>query len=717
MSTTIGNNPFYLGAVDPGLLRAAKTGLASISAGNQVPAYETPIIGAGGMDFWAPTFGQAARDTYAPRTVPTLPTSTTTPAPDPPSYTPGTSSAGSDANVEGAAQGGGTLGGVLGLLDGTALDGATQAFGGLFGNIGDKLAGLLGLNTPEIDISTTDLGLGTPNSGPGAPSRDYVSASVVPVEQEDLSPPEPPAPTPAIGTGQTPAIDIGTTDLGLGTTSNAAGPAANTGAATTGATGQSATDTAQEKAAAAQALANVGQTQTPAIDPGQTPAIDIGTTDLGLGTTSNGPPGKDGDGPPGKDGGGPPGKDGDGPPGKDGEVAGGTGADSSAEQGGYSQGGMVAPNRLLPLAPINAAKAALSNISAHSQGYADGGVVDGSALQGPNPPGPDQGFAALQPGEFVVRKDAAQRPGIAPLLDMINRGVFPRGTIDGNEAQVFVADPRTGGLDPDATARLKVNNLISTVMQEQADPTKPGYSPPSAWSRISPNAVLQAKAAEAMHALMQGNTPGYAAGGPVTPGRLMQAMPGGDDPMQGGGMDDPMAGGAPPPAAPMPMPMGGAGEADDMMPTGQMGEMDVTPQEAAQNLAMLDPQSRQALAQAISDPQVMNAILLILGQPFVPVVQQMAGAPGPLGMVEPDADQMGGQPDGDVDDMMTQPSAMSLAMNPTQTAPLAGPPVAAGMAAPVGAPPPGLAAMRAKMALRNIGGGPQQPQPGMPPQH
>lgn len=50
--------------------------------------------------------------------------------------------------------------------------------------------------------------------------------------------------------------------------------------------------------------------------------------------------------------------------------------------------------------------------------YARGGSVN--KLMGPNPPGPDDGFAGLQRGEFVVRaKEAEKHRG---LLDAINKG-------------------------------------------------------------------------------------------------------------------------------------------------------------------------------------------------------------------------------------------------------------------------------------------------------
>ena len=41
--------------------------------------------------------------------------------------------------------------------------------------------------------------------------------------------------------------------------------------------------------------------------------------------------------------------------------------------------------------------------------YAKGGMVTRDRLIGPNPPGPDEGYAALQSGEVVIPRDKARR--------------------------------------------------------------------------------------------------------------------------------------------------------------------------------------------------------------------------------------------------------------------------------------------------------------------
>jgi hypothetical protein len=55
-------------------------------------------------------------------------------------------------------------------------------------------------------------------------------------------------------------------------------------------------------------------------------------------------------------------------------------------------------------------------------GYAKGGMIRG--LLGPNPKGPDDGFAMVQRGEYVIKKSAVNKYGRG-LLDMINEGKVP----------------------------------------------------------------------------------------------------------------------------------------------------------------------------------------------------------------------------------------------------------------------------------------------------
>jgi hypothetical protein len=61
--------------------------------------------------------------------------------------------------------------------------------------------------------------------------------------------------------------------------------------------------------------------------------------------------------------------------------------------------------------------------------YAKGGLVN-MAPQKNNPPGPDDGYAALDNGEYVVRKSAVNKYGQG-LLDAINQGKLPAKALRG----------------------------------------------------------------------------------------------------------------------------------------------------------------------------------------------------------------------------------------------------------------------------------------------
>ena len=54
---------------------------------------------------------------------------------------------------------------------------------------------------------------------------------------------------------------------------------------------------------------------------------------------------------------------------------------------------------------------------------ARGGLVTPKHLHGPKPPGEDDGYTALQRGEYVITKAAVEKYG-KRLLDAINNGTF-----------------------------------------------------------------------------------------------------------------------------------------------------------------------------------------------------------------------------------------------------------------------------------------------------
>jgi len=70
----------------------------------------------------------------------------------------------------------------------------------------------------------------------------------------------------------------------------------------------------------------------------------------------------------------------------------------------------------------NAAAANATPATAETATYAKGGMVD--SLLGPNPNGPDDGMAALDRGEYVIKKSSVDKYGKG-LLDMINEGKVP----------------------------------------------------------------------------------------------------------------------------------------------------------------------------------------------------------------------------------------------------------------------------------------------------
>jgi len=63
-------------------------------------------------------------------------------------------------------------------------------------------------------------------------------------------------------------------------------------------------------------------------------------------------------------------------------------------------------------------------------GYAKGGHVSMMHLQGPDPAGPDDGYAALKDGEYVINDKAVKKYGIE-LMNDINSGKISKGKLRG----------------------------------------------------------------------------------------------------------------------------------------------------------------------------------------------------------------------------------------------------------------------------------------------
>ena len=82
--------------------------------------------------------------------------------------------------------------------------------------------------------------------------------------------------------------------------------------------------------------------------------------------------------------------------------------------GGYDPQRFVVP-------PAEAAAALPNNM---------GGMINKSRMVGPDPMGPDNGFASIQDGEFVMNRKATQKYGIE-LMNAINSGKISKGKLSG----------------------------------------------------------------------------------------------------------------------------------------------------------------------------------------------------------------------------------------------------------------------------------------------
>jgi hypothetical protein len=66
--------------------------------------------------------------------------------------------------------------------------------------------------------------------------------------------------------------------------------------------------------------------------------------------------------------------------------------------------------------------------AASGNGYAKGGHVTRDRLTGPNPPGPDDGYAALDVGETVITAEATSRYG-KDVMNALNKGLVSREAV------------------------------------------------------------------------------------------------------------------------------------------------------------------------------------------------------------------------------------------------------------------------------------------------
>ena len=104
-------------------------------------------------------------------------------------------------------------------------------------------------------------------------------------------------------------------------------------------------------------------------------------------------------------------------------------SDDGIGGGGGSSGGSQFGIGLSNQSPETRA-ALKSNLGYGDSNYAKGGPVSMSRLQGPNPAGPDDGYATLKSGEFVINDKAVKKYGI-DLMNAINSGKISKGKLRG----------------------------------------------------------------------------------------------------------------------------------------------------------------------------------------------------------------------------------------------------------------------------------------------
>ena len=99
-----------------------------------------------------------------------------------------------------------------------------------------------------------------------------------------------------------------------------------------------------------------------------------------------------------------------------------SGMDRGGDGGGYGGGGDGAAGRGEPGGDRGG--------WGRGGGYAKGGHVSMQHLQGPDPAGPDDGYAALKDGEYVINDKAVKKYGIE-LMNAINTGKISKGKLRG----------------------------------------------------------------------------------------------------------------------------------------------------------------------------------------------------------------------------------------------------------------------------------------------
>jgi len=126
-------------------------------------------------------------------------------------------------------------------------------------------------------------------------------------------------------------------------------------------------------------------------------------------------------------------------------AAAGTAAAAAASAAGMSDAAAAAAGQAAASATVDGASPAaaaaagaaaaaaadgggVSGISADGIGFANGGMVTMNRLMGSNPMGQDDGYASLQSGEYVIKKDAVDKYG-EDFLGLLNSGKLTKKQI------------------------------------------------------------------------------------------------------------------------------------------------------------------------------------------------------------------------------------------------------------------------------------------------
>ena len=226
--------------------------------------------------------------------------------------------------------------------------------------------------------------------------------------------------------------------------------------------------------------------------------------------------------------------------------------------------------------------------SAQADGYWQGGTIQPNSITGPKPNSPDDGYAPVQAGEFVVRQPEAER--YANVLQAINNGTYQQGNTNMQQPTIGPAATGYGGTGGQ-------------------DDTRSGASPGN-FAGFDPSQG----GANSIRGMAQ---PTDMSGSGSTPGDD------GEDDMDGG-YDE-----------------ASEGEPSPLMPSN--GASALTPDQVMMNMAALAPQQRQQLSMALSDPTTAGALLTLLGPTFAPAMQAIVGG-GPMAGAAPSP--MGGPPMG-----------------------------------------------------------------------